>query len=97
MRSTYAAVDEFGPAQATADNTATYPKTDLGKALAQVARVIRGNVGVEVVTVDQGDWDMHSGVGTVDGGWMVNNARDLAARSRRSSTTSATRPGRSPW
>ena len=25
---------------------------------------IRGNVGVEVITVDQGDWDMHSGLGT---------------------------------
>src|SRR6478609_1942752 len=78
MRSTYAAVDEFGAAQATTDNSASYPKTDLGKALSQVARVVRGNVGVEVITVDQGDWDMHSGVGTVDQGWMVNNARELA-------------------
>jgi uncharacterized protein (DUF1501 family) len=78
MRSTYAAVDDFGPVQATTDQTAAYPSTDLGKALAQVARIIRGNVGVEVVTVDQGDWDMHAGLGTVEQGWMVNNARDLA-------------------
>jgi len=78
MRSTYAAVDEFGPVQSTVDNVASYPDTDLGKALSEVARVIRGNVGVEVVTVDQGDWDMHAGMGTVDGGWMTNNARDLA-------------------
>ena len=78
MRSTYAAVDEFGPAKAAADTSSAYPDTDLGQALAQVARVIRGNVGVEVFTVDQGDWDMHAGLGTADGGWMVNNLRELA-------------------
>ena len=66
--STYAAVDEFGPAEGAADHSASYPDTDLGKALAEVARAIRGNVGVEVITVDQGDWDMHSGMGTVDRG-----------------------------
>ena len=39
---------------------------------------IRGDVGVEVITVDQGDWDMHSGMGTAERGWMTDNARDLA-------------------
>jgi uncharacterized protein (DUF1501 family) len=78
MRATYAAVDEFGPAKAAVDNTASYPSTDLGKALAQVARAIRGNVGIEVVTVDQGDWDMHSGMGSADNGWMADNTRELA-------------------
>jgi len=78
MRATYAAVDEFGPAKEAVDNTASYPATDLGKALAQVARAIRGNVGIEVVTVDQGDWDMHSGMGSADRGWMTDNARELA-------------------
>ncbi len=78
MRSTYAAVDEFGPAKLATDTTSSYPQTDLGKALAQVARVIRGNVGVQVFTVDQGDWDMHAGLGSVDRGWMVDNVRELA-------------------
>ncbi|WP_198346524.1 MULTISPECIES: DUF1501 domain-containing protein [Nocardioides] len=78
MRSTYEAVDTFGPAQAAADTTSSYPDTDLGKALAQVARAIRGNVGVEVFTVDQGDWDMHAGIGSADGGWMVDNVGELA-------------------
>jgi len=32
-----------------------------------------------VVTVDQGDWDMHSDLGTVQGGRMVRNAGELAA------------------
>jgi uncharacterized protein (DUF1501 family) len=78
MRATYAAVDEFGPAKQAVDNTVSYPASDLGKALAQVARAIRGNVGIEVVTVDQGDWDMHSGMGSADRGWMADNARELA-------------------
>ncbi|GAA4718775.1 DUF1501 domain-containing protein [Nocardioides conyzicola] len=78
MRSTYAAVDEFGPAKAAADHSSSYPKTDLGGALAEVARAIRGNVGIEVVTVDHGDWDMHSGMGSAERGWMVDNARELA-------------------
>lgn len=78
MRSTYAAVDGFGPAKAAADNSASYPATDLGRALAEVARAIRGDVGIEVVTVDHGDWDMHSGMGSADGGWLVDNTRELA-------------------
>ncbi len=53
--------------------------SDLGKALAEVARVIRGNVGVEVLTVDQGDWDMHTNLGEPpQWGQMIQNAGDLA-------------------
>ncbi|MBZ5738928.1 DUF1501 domain-containing protein [Nocardioides mangrovi] len=78
MRSMFGALDDFAPVKDAADHSDDYPDTDLGRALAEVARVIRGDVGVEVVTVDQGDWDMHSGMGTADGGWMNRNARDLA-------------------
>jgi uncharacterized protein (DUF1501 family) len=78
MRSMFGALDDFAPVRAAAAHRDRYPDTDLGRALAEVARVIRGNVGVEVVTVDQGDWDMHSDLGTADGGWMSRNARDLA-------------------
>jgi uncharacterized protein (DUF1501 family) len=78
MRATYSAVDAFAPAKRAADHAGRYPDTDLGKALSQVARTIRGNVGVEVFTVDQGDWDMHAGFGSAERGWMTNNTRDLA-------------------
>ncbi|MCW2795253.1 DUF1501 domain-containing protein [Nocardioides sp.] len=78
MRSTFAATADFSPVQQTADHAATYPGSDLGRALAGVARVVRGDVGVEVVTVDQGDWDMHSDLGTLEWGRMLNNAGDLA-------------------
>ena len=82
MRATFASVDGFGPVLQTSEtpaHDAAYPSGDLGRAMAAVARVIRGDVGVEVITVDQGDWDMHSGLGTVDSGRMVRNAGELAS------------------
>ena len=78
MRATFEAIDTFGPAQATEDTSDNYPGSSLGRSLATAARIIRGDVGVEVITVDQGDWDMHSDMGSADGGWMANNAEDLA-------------------
>jgi len=78
MRDTFAAIDAFGPAQAAADNHGSYPGTDVGQGLATAAQIIRGDVGVEVITVDQGDWDMHTDMGGPDGGWMSNNAKNLA-------------------
>ncbi|MCW2764072.1 MAG: hypothetical protein JWO11_31 [Nocardioides sp.] len=74
-------VDDFGPAQRTSpkpQHAARYPRGDLGQALATTARTIRGNVGVEVVTIDHGNWDMHSGLGSVDGGQMLQNVTELA-------------------
>jgi uncharacterized protein (DUF1501 family) len=78
MRTTFEAISGFGPAQAAADNRSTYPGSSLGQSLATAAQIIRGDVGVEVITVDQGDWDMHTDMGGVGGGWMYNNAEDLA-------------------
>jgi uncharacterized protein (DUF1501 family) len=78
MRSTLAATADLAGVKATADNTATYGDSDLGRALSAVARVIRADVGVEVLTVDQGDWDMHSGLGNLEWGQMIRNATDLS-------------------
>ena len=78
MRATFDAVDDFGPVRETTSNVDDYPDSDLGRALSEVARVIRGNIGVEVITVDQGNWDMHSGMGSAQQGWMSNNAKELA-------------------
>ncbi len=47
-------------------NGAAYPNGDLGRALADTARLIRAKVGVQVVTVDFGSWDMHTNLGTID-------------------------------
>jgi len=57
---------------------AKYPDTDLGDALAQSARLIRADVGAQVVTVDHGSWDMHTDLGTLDWGQMRIMVDDLA-------------------
>ncbi len=64
---------------AAPEHGAKYPHTDLGDALAQSARLIRADVGVEVVTVDHGSWDMHTDLGTLDWGQMRLMVDDLAA------------------
>ena len=98
MRSTFEAISTFGPATAAEDNRANYPGTGLGRSLSTAAQIIRGDVGVEVITVDQGDWDMHTDMGSADGGWMWQQRRGpRGPRSRPSSTTSAPRPTRSRW
>jgi uncharacterized protein (DUF1501 family) len=78
MRATLQATEDFTPVLSTADHTASYGDSDLGRALAEVARIIRGKVGVEVLTVDQGDWDMHTDLGNLEWGQMITNAGDLA-------------------
>lgn len=78
VRSTMQATRDLAPAIAAADNSATYGGSGIGKGLAAAARIIRGNVGVEVLTVDQGDWDMHVNLGDLNGGDMLANAHDLA-------------------
>lgn len=58
---------------------ARYPvNSPLGSALKDVARLIKAKVGLQVASVDQGDWDMHAGMGTADHGWMHDRLSDLA-------------------
>ena len=73
--------------QATADvraatptplNGAVYPATEIGRALSDVARLIRAGGGLQAATVDLGDWDMHSGLGRAESGWMRDKAVELA-------------------
>ncbi len=78
VRSTLTATTDLTPAVAQPDHSASYGGSSLGKALAAAARIIRGNVGTEVITVDQGDWDMHVDLGDLSNGRMLGNAHDLA-------------------
>ena len=78
IRSVFSAIDSFGPAKVATDNGKTYPGSDLGRALSTAARIIRADVAVEVITVDQCAWDMHTGMGSADGGRMADKAKDLA-------------------
>ncbi|GAA2846577.1 hypothetical protein Acy02nite_04640 [Actinoplanes cyaneus] len=62
------------------DGTAAYPATELGKALRDVARLIKAKAGLVTAAVDCGDWDMHEGLGTaVKGQRMYDELADLAA------------------
>jgi uncharacterized protein (DUF1501 family) len=78
------ALDAMGTAVALEEagyspgNGAVYPDTDLGNALRDVARLIKADVGLQVAAVDYGDWDMHAGMGGVDGGWMHDHLGELA-------------------
>lgn len=47
---------------------ASYPKTDLGNALKDVARLVKANIGLRTATLDCGDWDMHEDLGTAVAG-----------------------------
>jgi uncharacterized protein (DUF1501 family) len=80
MGATFRAVADFEPVRQTSPDPAhgaSYPNNDLGKAMREVARIVKGDVGVEVITVDQGDWDHHTGLGNLEWGRMRRNAGDL--------------------
>ena len=56
----------------------SYPKTELGSAMQDVARLVKADVGLQVACVDFGEWDMHSGMGTVGSGWLRSHLSELA-------------------
>jgi uncharacterized protein (DUF1501 family) len=47
-----------------------YPGKPLSDALKDTAQLIRADVGAQIVSVDYGSWDMHSGYGNEGGGEM---------------------------
>ena len=47
-----------------------WPATDLSHALKDTARLIKADIGTEVVSVDFGTWDMHDGYGNLQWGNM---------------------------
>jgi len=63
-------------------NGAVYPDGDLGDTLKDVARLIKSDVGVQAVTLDVGDWDMHADLGPTGNpraGWMWDKLRELGS------------------
>lgn len=78
MQAALAGVDRLASAQAQPEGAGYPPNSDLGSALSSVARTLRADLGVNVVTVDHGAWDMHSNLGTLSWGDMVSNTRELA-------------------
>ena len=70
----------------TPANGAVYDETsDLSKALRDIARMMKANIGLQAAALDYNDWDMHSGlsdpVTATTGpttGWLNNQVTELA-------------------
>jgi uncharacterized protein (DUF1501 family) len=56
----------------------TYPTSGLASALKDTARLVRADVGAEVVSIDYGSWDLHAGYGTATAGSMQSLITGLA-------------------
>ncbi len=85
-RDALSTVDELAPyarATYTPHNGAVYPTDwrarDLADALANTAQLIRANVGTEVVAIDYGSWDMHTGIGNLQWGDMQSMLKGFAS------------------
>jgi len=70
-------LERLDAAHYKAQNGATYPQSDLGTGLKQVACLVRAEVGMEVACLDKGGWDTHVTQGT-ESGWMPLQMDDLS-------------------
>jgi uncharacterized protein (DUF1501 family) len=57
---TLAALDTAAQIRAAGQDTAAYPGGDFGRALKDLAAILRAEVGLQVATVDVGGWDTHT-------------------------------------
>jgi uncharacterized protein (DUF1501 family) len=58
---------KVNPAQYKPENGAQYPNGEFGRALMQIAQLIKAGVGLEVAFTDVGGWDTHRGQGGARG------------------------------
>ncbi|HQR28400.1 MAG TPA: DUF1501 domain-containing protein [Nocardioides sp.] len=80
------AVDRLSVVSSTTDEQmsaakATYPDGPLQSVLANTALLIKADIGARVVTIDYGDWDMHTGLGSTSlaaDEWMVSHLDHFA-------------------
>ncbi len=54
-------IRQLAEAGYTPENGADYGKSDFGASMRDIAQIIKADKGVQVVTVDHGDWDTHRG------------------------------------
>jgi uncharacterized protein (DUF1501 family) len=59
----------------------TYPTSGLGKALKDLAWMIKSDIGLQIACLDYGNWDMHADLGTPGdtNGWLHRQLADVAA------------------
>jgi uncharacterized protein (DUF1501 family) len=58
---------------------ASYPDSGVGDHFAEVARLIKADVGLRVACLDVGGWDMHTGIGEPGEGRMASALEELGA------------------
>jgi uncharacterized protein (DUF1501 family) len=58
---------------------ATYPDSGVGDHFAEVARLVKADVGLRVACLDVGGWDMHTGIGEPGEGRMARALEELGA------------------
>jgi uncharacterized protein (DUF1501 family) len=100
----FGAIDELKALNAGAlavENGATYPNTDFGRRLTDIARLIKRDVGLEIATVDIGGWDTHDNQAnrlqtlfTEFAGGLAAFATDLGAAFNRVTVITMTEFGR---
>lgn len=76
---TFEAIDllrKADPTKYQPENGAQYPTSRLGQSLQQIGRLLKADIGVEVLFVDCGGWDHHVNEGGVQG-QCSNLLRDL--------------------
>jgi uncharacterized protein (DUF1501 family) len=56
---------------------ANYPKSQLGKRLSDIARLVKGGVGLEIAVTECGGWDTHQHQGNAEG-QLAGKLKDLA-------------------
>jgi uncharacterized protein (DUF1501 family) len=75
-------LDAADPAQYTPEHGADYPASPFGRALGQIAQLVKADVGLEIAFADVGGWDTHVNQGAGQGqlaGRLDDFGRALAA------------------
>ena len=72
-----AIVEKLNPSSYRPSDGARYPDTPYGKALLQIAQIVKADVGLEVACADIGDWDTHVNQGGAEGE-MAANLKEFA-------------------
>ncbi|MDF2440572.1 MAG: hypothetical protein JWN98_1556 [Abditibacteriota bacterium] len=70
-------INRLDPARYTPQHGASYPDSQLGRGMKQVACLLRARVGLEVACLDRGGWDTHIAQGG-SAGWMALQMADVA-------------------
>ncbi|HEY2805565.1 MAG TPA: DUF1501 domain-containing protein, partial [Gemmatimonadales bacterium] len=62
---------QANPSRYTAENGASYPRGPFGRAMQQVAQLIKTDLGMEIAFVDVGGWDTHINQGAGEAGQLA--------------------------